>query len=510
LKTGVGGGNAQPSSTGGNAGHIILQPGNGGSAPTLGAGGSTFIRASNSGDILSVQNSAGSTTHLAVNNSGNVRIGTASSEALLQLGAGTASLPPLKLTAGTNLTTPAAGALEWDGTQLQITPTSPTKRRPLAFGDTAGASSPANHYSTGEFSWNYSPAFNPSQPPISGSMTHGLAIGDPRVVFRPEGVYNVATIAQAQANSTLIENIKAAMPDTGGIIELRDEYFVYGTVRNLERPYGPVSAIINGASNNGSGLIRISTSQPHGLFTGYKVTIASVGGVTNANGTWVVTYESDTTFDLQGSTFAGNYTGGGTITLHRTIPFGILAALARPLAKGVVLGQIPVAVRIGDHHRLKERNRRLAKPLIADRQRQALLNLQIHLPTHQQEPGARIEHLRQSSLGAKDQSIRARQHVTRQRAHSFPRVNPANNSRRAGMRAQPFDGLGLERSIRVDPQRLVEALGQRGGGHVVARLVDRGVAIHATHRVAAVRQLHKRRLARRLDVRGDGDKNNTS
>jgi hypothetical protein len=152
LKTGVGGGNAQPSSTGGNAGHIILQPGNGGSAPTLGAGGSTFIRASNSGDILSVQNSAGSTTHLAVNNSGNVRIGTASSEALLQLGAGTASLPPLKLTAGTNLTTPAAGALEWDGTQLQITPTSPTKRRPLAFGDTAGASSPANHYSTGEFS----------------------------------------------------------------------------------------------------------------------------------------------------------------------------------------------------------------------------------------------------------------------------------------------------------------------------------------------------------------------
>ncbi|MEX2140778.1 MAG: hypothetical protein WD894_16060 [Pirellulales bacterium] len=122
LKTGTGGGNAAASSTGGNAGHIILQPGSGGSGTSgAGSGGSTLVRASNSGDIFVVQNSAGSTTHLGVSNSGNLRVGTASSAALLQLGAGTATLPPLKLTAGTNLTSPSAGAVEWDGSKLWIT-----------------------------------------------------------------------------------------------------------------------------------------------------------------------------------------------------------------------------------------------------------------------------------------------------------------------------------------------------------------------------------------------------
>jgi hypothetical protein len=58
------------------------------------------------------------------------------------------------------------------------------------------------------------------------------------------------------------------------------------------------------------------------------VTIASVGGVPNANGIWVVTKISDTAFDLQGSTCDGSYTSGGTITLHRAIPFGIVGAAA--------------------------------------------------------------------------------------------------------------------------------------------------------------------------------------
>jgi hypothetical protein len=121
LKSGSGGGNAFSGATGGSAGHIILQPGSGGSGSTQGAGGSTIVRASNSGDILAVQNSAGSTTHVGVANNGNVRIGTASSAALLQLGAGTSTLPPLKLTAGTLLSSPAAGAVEFDGTDLFIT-----------------------------------------------------------------------------------------------------------------------------------------------------------------------------------------------------------------------------------------------------------------------------------------------------------------------------------------------------------------------------------------------------
>ncbi|MEX2138201.1 MAG: glycosyl hydrolase family 28-related protein [Pirellulales bacterium] len=128
LKTGSGGGNAFSGATGGNAGHIILQPGSGGSGSTSGVGGSTFVRSSNSGDILAVQNSAGTTTHVGVSNSGNLRVGAASSSALLHLGAGTATLPPLRLSSGTLLTSPAAGAVEWDGSKLYLTLSSGARR----------------------------------------------------------------------------------------------------------------------------------------------------------------------------------------------------------------------------------------------------------------------------------------------------------------------------------------------------------------------------------------------
>ena len=68
---------------------------------------------------------------------------------------------------------------------------------------------------------------------------------------------------------------------------------------------------ITGAANNGSGLIRITTDA-HYYETGDVVTISGVGGTTEANGTWTITKVAATTFDLQGSTFANNWTSGGT------------------------------------------------------------------------------------------------------------------------------------------------------------------------------------------------------
>ena len=65
--------------------------------------------------------------------SGNVGIGTASPTAKLHLKAGTATAgtAPIKLTSGTNLTTPEAGAFEFDGTDLFFTPN--TTRETIAF-----------------------------------------------------------------------------------------------------------------------------------------------------------------------------------------------------------------------------------------------------------------------------------------------------------------------------------------------------------------------------------------
>lgn len=66
---------------------------------------------------------------------------------------------------------------------------------------------------------------------------------------------------------------------------------------------------ITGASN--ATPIQITTSAAHGYSTGQTVTIGSVGGNTNANGTWVLTVVDGTNFTLNGSVGNAAYTAGG-------------------------------------------------------------------------------------------------------------------------------------------------------------------------------------------------------
>ncbi|WKZ24684.1 MAG: BspA family leucine-rich repeat surface protein [Patescibacteria group bacterium] len=70
---------------------------------------------------------------------------------------------------------------------------------------------------------------------------------------------------------------------------------------------------VSNVANNGSGLIRVTTSTSHGLTTNNKIFNANIGGTTEANGLWVVTVINATTIDLQGSTFTNSYTSGGTV-----------------------------------------------------------------------------------------------------------------------------------------------------------------------------------------------------
>lgn len=87
------------------------------------------------------------------------------------------------------------------------------------------------------------------------------------------------------------------------------------------RVYDDDSVVITGTSalndtGNVTGATNASpiviTSANHGLNTGTRVTVASVGGNTAANGTFVVTRIDANTFSLQGSTGNGSYTSGGT------------------------------------------------------------------------------------------------------------------------------------------------------------------------------------------------------
>lgn len=59
--------------------------------------------------------------------------------------------------------------------------------------------------------------------------------------------------------------------------------------------------------------IAITTSAAHGLQTGNRVVVSSVGGNTSANGNFTITRTGANTFTLDGSTGNGAYTSGGTV-----------------------------------------------------------------------------------------------------------------------------------------------------------------------------------------------------
>lgn len=66
---------------------------------------------------------------------------------------------------------------------------------------------------------------------------------------------------------------------------------------------------ITGAADNGSGNIRLTVTSTATMTTGDIRIVNGVEGVTNANGSWTVTVIDGTTVDLQGSTFAGVFSG---------------------------------------------------------------------------------------------------------------------------------------------------------------------------------------------------------
>jgi hypothetical protein len=70
---------------------------------------------------------------------------------------------------------------------------------------------------------------------------------------------------------------------------------------------------VTGTANNGSGLVRLAVSSTSGWATGEIKEVASVGGTTEANGTWTITVIDGTHIDLQGSTYASAWTSGGYV-----------------------------------------------------------------------------------------------------------------------------------------------------------------------------------------------------
>jgi hypothetical protein len=93
-------------------------------------------------------------------------------------------------------------------------------------------------------------------------------------------------------------------------------------------PSTPAALGVSNAANNGAGLIRLTISSTSGLATGQEVNVASVGGTTEANGSWLITVIDGSNIDLHGSTFTNAYISGGTVTAQSgfaTLPNNYLA-----------------------------------------------------------------------------------------------------------------------------------------------------------------------------------------
>lgn len=118
------------------------------SLTTVAGGGDPFINLSTAeaGYVIGVDNSDSDKLYIGVGidpstmTSANITISAdmtgimqTAPTAILHLGAGTTADAPLKFTSGTNLTTPQAGAVEWDGTRLYVTQTTGPTRKTIAF-----------------------------------------------------------------------------------------------------------------------------------------------------------------------------------------------------------------------------------------------------------------------------------------------------------------------------------------------------------------------------------------
>ncbi len=124
-----------------------------------------------------------------------------------------------------------------------------------------------------------------------------------------------ALIADALARNDLTSQIQDAIILFEA--EAASELFrTRGTeTRTILIPSNPAALVITGAASSG-GLIQITytpNSANPTLATGNIVSIGSVGGTTEANGTWAITVTGATTFTLTGSVFTNTYTSGGVV-----------------------------------------------------------------------------------------------------------------------------------------------------------------------------------------------------
>src|SRR6185369_2813828 len=137
---------------------------------------------------------------------------------------------------------------------------------------------------------------------------------------------------QCQTTAAVTFNGAALTADGTGVT-ITGQVTVTGATTFSQSPMlgtGLTPTNITGATNATPIVI---TATAHGLVDGQQVTIASVGGNTAANGTWVVDVLSSSTFALVGSAGSGSYTAAtGTVQALADVKYSAARSVTRFLA----------------------------------------------------------------------------------------------------------------------------------------------------------------------------------
>lgn len=142
-----------------------------------------------------------------------------------------------------------------------------------------------------------------------------VIVGQGNCIFQ----YSSATkclLMPHNGNSLIVNSANVAVPAAGIplISTIPNPALAINTTYNVY--LGAFSGTVSGAANNGGGLIRLTVNSTTRLCTGYIITIAGVGGTTEANGIWTITVIDATHIDLQTSAFVHAYTAGGTMSAY--------------------------------------------------------------------------------------------------------------------------------------------------------------------------------------------------
>lgn len=136
-----------------------------------------------------------------------------------------------------------------------------------------------------------------------------------------------------QLESSIVLHVLTRDGDTPTQAASAPIYRVEGDAGYFNVTGSATQATVNVSGATNANPIVITTSTAHGLNTGMRVTIASVGGNTAANGNWTITVLTSTTFSIS-ATGNGAYTSGGTVATTGVYTVTIAATAANGFEAG--------------------------------------------------------------------------------------------------------------------------------------------------------------------------------